>query len=278
MSQYNCEVSAVNYSADGSEVSVKFTNGADATCNILVAADGANSIVRSSAFPDGGGRAQSIPYGGVNMHVCYHSASTALAIKEYLNPILAMGIHPKGYWLWISLQEVPDPAKPEDWLFQLQWTRRLGLDNPAPSDLDLQALKDEAASIFAEPFRTAWLFIPPGTKIGENKISVWSPQHLPDQCLRGHLALMGDAAHAMSFHRGQGLNHGIADAAKLSGLLSQVKDGKLTQMHALLEYEAEMVARAGEEVRVSRMNTEMVHDWQQLKASPLMQRGADKND
>ena len=46
---------------------------------------------------------------------------------------------------------------------------------------------------------------------------------------------------------------------------------------AVNDYEAEMIARAGEEVRVSKLNTEMMHDWARLKESPFMQRGGDKN-
>lgn len=34
-----------------------------------------------------------------------------------------------------------------------------------------------------------------------------------------------------------------------------------------------MIARGGEEVRLSEMNTEMVHQWDKLMQSPLFQMG-----
>ena len=81
----------------------------------------------------------------------------------------------------------------------------------------------------------------------------------------------------MSFHRDQDLNHGIADACKLVEVLTAVETGTKTQKEAVLEYEAEMIKRAGEEVMISKKNTEMVHDWEQLMDSPFMQRGGDRN-
>ena len=81
----------------------------------------------------------------------------------------------------------------------------------------------------------------------------------------------------MSFHRGQGLNHGIADACKIVEVVQAVRDGKMSLAQAMQEYEDEMVKRAGEEVAISKMNTEMMHDWPRLMQSPFMQRGGDKN-
>lgn len=42
-------------------------------------------------------------------------------------------------------------------------------------------------------------------------------------------------------------------------------------------YETEMIARGGEEVRLSKMNTEMVHQWDKLMQSPLFQKGVKRN-
>ena len=38
-----------------------------------------------------------------------------------------------------------------------------------------------------------------------------------------------------------------------------------------------MIARGGEDVRLSEMNTEMVHQWDKLMQSPLFQRGTKRN-
>lgn len=211
------------------------------------------------------------------MHLCYHSTAIATFIREAFTPIQAIGIHPQGYWLWLSIQNVLDPEKPEDWEFQLQWTWKTSASTAALAELDLEKLQAEAGEAFGEPFKTAWTRIPAGTRVPGNKISVWTPLPVPDEAMGGRVALLGDAAHAMSFHRGQGMNHGIADAVKLTEVLGSVKEGLMGQTEAVLEYEAEMIKRAGEEVKVSLMNTEMVHDWDRVKDSPFMQRGGDKN-
>ena len=263
--------------SNGSTIELFFEDGTSATGTLLVGADGANSTVRSELFPKDVGKSQQIPYGGINMHLCYHDAKIARFIRDSFTPIQAIGVHPKGYWLWMSIQDVPDPDKPENWIFQLQWTWKIGPDTASLAGLELDALKKEASAVFGEPYRTAWTNIPKDTRMPANRISVWHPQPIPDEAYDGRVVLVGDAAHAMSFHRGQVLNHGIADACKLIEVLTAVKEGTKTQKEAVLEYEGEIIKRAGEEVNVSKMNTEMMHDWPRLQDSPFMQRGGDKN-
>ena len=77
--------------------------------------------------------------------------------------------------------------------------------------------------------------------------------------------------------RGQGLQHAIEDVAKYVAALGTVKSGQAKLKDAIDEYEAEMIARGGEEVRLSKLNTEMVHQWDKLMQSPLLQKGAKKN-
>jgi hypothetical protein len=43
------------------------------------------------------------------------------------------------------------------------------------------------------------------------------------------------------------------------------------------QYETEMMARSGEEVRSSVMNTSMLHDWAKVLESPVMKSGLKKN-
>lgn len=263
--------------ADGGNINISFSDGTTAKGTILVAADGANSNARSLVFPDTSGLAHQVPYGGVNMHVRYGVADIARHLRKFAFPIQCIGVHPRGYWLWLSIQDVPDPEKPEDWIFQLQWTWKLGSSASTLDDMKLENLQKEASEVFGEPFRTAWLRIPEGTPVPANRISVWEPTPASNSSLSGRVALVGDAGHAMSFHRGQGMNHGINDAITLCAELAEAVAGQKDVHEAIRSYEMEMIARAGEEVRISRMNTEMMHDWQRLQESPFMQRGGDKN-
>lgn len=264
--QYNKKLTDVSYSDDGSSVTAVFEDGSKATGTMIVGTDGAQSAVRYSVFGPEGGAPHRVPYSAVNLHVCYNDAEKAKFVRQ-CHPIMTMGIHPDGYWLWISIQEVPDPKDPATWVFQLQstWKAIEGEDVA-----NLASLKRRAAT-YGEPFRSANLWIPDGTPIYENKLSYWVPD--PWDTQKGRVLLAGDAAHPMTFQRGQGLNHGIADARSLVAKLKDAVDGKTSVEEAAALYQEEMVERAGDEVKTSKENTEMLHDWDRMAQSPIMQRG-----
>ena len=73
------------------------------------------------------------------------------------------------------------------------------------------------------------------------------------------------------------MNHGIADAVTLVKEVTAASKGEKTLKAAVDAYQQEMITRAGEEVQLSKGNTEMLHDWERFKESPLMQRGGDPN-
>ncbi len=76
----------------------------------------------------------------------------------------------------------------------------------------------------------------------------------------------------MILERGQGLNHSITDAGKFVSFLNS----EMNQKFAIEKYEQEMKARSGEEVRISVMNTTMLHDWEKVMKSPVMTAGLKK--
>ncbi len=74
--------------------------------------------------------------------------------------------------------------------------------------------------------------------------------------------------------RGQGLNHSLTDAHKLrNALMAMREDEAISQATAIGMYEDEMIARGGEEVRLSAMNTRMLHDWELVRESPMFMAG-----
>ncbi|EFQ97204.1 hypothetical protein MGYG_00246 [Nannizzia gypsea CBS 118893] len=89
----------------------------------------------------------------------------------------------------------------------------------------------------------------------------------------GRVTLAGDAAHAMTYQRGQGLNHSVTDAAKLVNAVTDAVSGLSSQATSISAYEDEMIARTGGEVRLSTVNTEMLHDWERVLASPVLTSG-----
>lgn len=145
------------------------------------------------------------------------------------------------------------------------------MDKDKEEDVSSLANLKAKAETFGEPFKSAFLWIPDGNKLYENNLSYWIPEHWDNK--GGRITLIGDAAHPMTFQRGQGLNHGIADVSVLGKTLSAAAKGEMTAREAVDKYMGEMIERAGDEVRLSKVNTEMVHDWNQVLQSPILTKG-----
>lgn len=73
--------------------------------------------------------------------------------------------------------------------------------------------------------------------------------------------------------RGQGLNNAILDAAYLCRALETHVRKDIPVVEALAIYEKEMQERGRSAVISSTENSLMVHDWEQLKQSPVFTMG-----
>jgi 2-polyprenyl-6-methoxyphenol hydroxylase-like FAD-dependent oxidoreductase len=73
------------------------------------------------------------------------------------------------------------------------------------------------------------------------------------------------------------MNHGIADATVLVKELKAAATSHQSLQSAVDAYQKEMIGRSGEEVELSLSNTEMLHDWNRFRDSPLMQKGGNPN-
>jgi len=80
----------------------------------------------------------------------------------------------------------------------------------------------------------------------------------------------------MTYQRGQGLNHSMQDAVRLADAIVSVKKEGVQAEKAVETYEKEMVQRTGDEVRLCTVNTNMVHDWEKMLQSPVIQKGMKK--
>jgi len=268
--QYGKRLRDITYDDAADTVTAIFEDESRATGSMLVGTDGAQSKVRETIFGPEKSKILPVPYRGINLHVKYGDAEKALFVRQK-HPIMTHAIHPDGYWLWISIQDVPDPNDPATWTFQLQTTWKRKEDEAPPS---LEFLKEKAQT-YGEPFRSANLWVPEGTQLVVNNLSYWIP--VPWDNRNGRITLAGDAAHPMTFQRGQGMNHGIADANILVKELKAAVDGDQSVQMAIDAYQKEMISRAGEEVELSAMNTEMLHDWSRFQDSPILQRGGHPN-
>lgn len=181
-----------------------------------------------------------------------------------------------------SVLDVEDPDDPTTWTFQLMTSWKS--DGNKPLTTALKEVQKRMAT-FSHPFSSATAWIPEDgeTQVNVNNISTWQP--IPFNNQNGRITLAGDAAHPMTFHRGQGLNHAIADADALVQMLTSITgdphSNAQSTMASSLEkaistYDDEVRKRGGDEVRLSKINTVMLHSWDQLMESPLMKMSANR--
>jgi 2-polyprenyl-6-methoxyphenol hydroxylase-like FAD-dependent oxidoreductase len=169
---------------------------------------------------------------------------------------------------------VPDSDKPETWQFQIMPTWLADGKIHEGGAKGLAELKELAAHL-AEPWRSSLLWIPDDTDVACNTVSFWPT--IPWDSRHGSVTLAGDSAHPVPPHRGQGLNHGIADAHNFIKAVMEIKDGSKTKEAAIEEYNAELVKRGADEVETSRRNALLVHDFEKFMESPVLKQGYAKS-
>jgi len=250
-------------------VTAVFASGTTASGTVVIGADGPQSTVRKILLGD---TAPSVPLGVVlyNVNVCYGDSEKALAVRK-LHPINTVALVPdKGLSIWTSIQDVPDPKRPESWVFQLMPTWLNDGREHFGGGEGLSELKKLAEDL-AEPWRSSILWIPDGTEISPNSVSYWITSPWDNQ--GGTVTLAGDAAHPLPPHRGQGLNHCIADVANFVRAIIDVNEGRATAAQAISAYDAELVKRGSDEVKTSRDNALLVHDFEKFMDSPVLKQG-----
>lgn len=285
--QYDKRLSETTFSSDGASVTAHFKDGTHATGSLMIGADGAHSATRTSVLGKEKGDSYTIPYRGIATHVCYNDVEKAKYLRSFLNdayPIQTIGIHPSGYWLWMSTQDNPSPSDPSKITFMLMTTwKKVSHPNAPdvedPRSLSLDAQK-ERAKTFGDPFKSAFEWIPDDHQMWFNNISIWEPFDFDTRS--GRVTVAGDAAHPMSFQRGQGLNHAITDAKELVDAVLALnacdldtgsEDWVKKREELVGGYQKGMVERGGNEVRESVKNTEMLHEWEKVKESPFIKKG-----
>lgn len=266
---------------DGRGVKAIFDDGTEVTGSTLIGADGPRSFVRSLLVgPD---RAKPTPIDFATT-ICFTSYSRDRALflcSEPHHPLFQVATHPDGYYTWLGLHDASDSEHPESWVF---WQY---ISYPEPRDFENTktvaehvAHQKAMAAQFVDPWRSSLEWIPNETTTARYcKLTHWDPalpEHKWDN-RGGLITLAGDAAHPMTFQRGQGLNHAVTDSAKLCEAIVDAwhsSGGFLSGRAAAIEgYEKEMIARASEEVRLGEVNSNMLHDWELIQKSPLFGKG-----
>ncbi|KAI9714928.1 MAG: hypothetical protein M1812_006241 [Candelaria pacifica] len=304
------EISNITYSSDGAYVTAHFADGTSDTGSLLVGADGPRSSIRNLLLGEEKSKTTNIDYAATMCFTKYTRDQALFLRSAPFHPLFQCAPHPDGYFAWLGLHDAPNPNKPEDWIFfayisffeppSEQQTKSQEKTSPK----EYLKHQKQLARNFADPFKSAFEWMSEddddgGTKVWFGNLNHWDPEadgHGWDN-YKGRVTLVGDAAHPMTFQRGQGLNHALTDAANLVGVVEGgwcrggggggdggVNSGGVDEEAGFLDgiqgrkklvdaFEAEVRKRGGEEVRLGEINTRMLHDWERVLASPVMRKG-----
>jgi 2-polyprenyl-6-methoxyphenol hydroxylase-like FAD-dependent oxidoreductase len=271
---------SIENSEDSKSITAKFEDGTSAIGMLIVGADGARSATRHIAVGTDAAISRRIPFAATFVQASF-TREQATHLRSWHSLYLA-GIHPKGQFSFFGIQDATDSTKPESWVFffYISWPCSLEEQDKTRNWTNEQRLKQakEFAKEYADPWKSAYEWLADDHPVWYAEMSDWDPgaeDHRWNN-YEGRVTLAGDAAHTMTYQRGQGLNHSISDAGKLVQAVKSILDGSKEQKDAIAEYEKEMMERAGTEVRMSTQNTGMVHDWERALQSPVMRKGLKK--
>ncbi|CBF71386.1 hypothetical protein AN6750.2 [Aspergillus nidulans FGSC A4] len=277
--RWNHRITAIEYSGDGKYATAYFDGQTSVTASLVVGADGARSTVRELLLGPQNGRIRTVPYCATWVQARY-TAEQARFLRTF-HPLYIAGINPAGFFSFLGLHDAssPDPAA-WTFFFYISWRSPLEEQEATKNWTNAQRLAQvkQFAQHFTDPWKSAFEWLPDDQKVWYMCLTDFDPgcdEHRWDNH-DGRVTLAGDAAHAMTYQRGQGLNHSVTDAGKLATAIGEFVSGDKKRGDAIDEYEQEMIERAGGEVRMSTTNTEMMHNWEEVLESPIFRRGMTK--
>ncbi|KAF5845842.1 hypothetical protein GGP41_009638 [Bipolaris sorokiniana] len=253
-------------------VKVYFEDGSTDEGDLLVGIDGAMSKVRRCLLPKEGNM-ETLPFALMNFNASY-TAEQAHFIKERLHPLVDIAIHPAGHYIRANVLDMPDEKDASTWTFQIlsTWPLKYVEDHDNEDDR-LQRLKAHIKRDgWAEPYKSAIEWIPDDTNVLRDQLKIWKT--FPWNNQGGRVTLCGDAAHAMTFHRGQGANNAFYSAHCLVEAIKSVQPGSATLQDAITAYDESIWKRGANEVQISKAQSFFTHDGlDNFINSPVMKLG-----
>ncbi|OCK82076.1 FAD/NAD(P)-binding domain-containing protein [Lepidopterella palustris CBS 459.81] len=280
--KYGKSLSNITYAADGTNVTAHFADGTSATGKMLVGADGARSTTRRLLIGPDLGAINRLPYGATFVQTKF-SRERALYLRKF-HPLFLGSAHPGNCFAFFGMQDAAEADDPASWtfFFYISWRYSLEEQDATADWTDAQRLQQvkELSKSFTDPWKSAFEWTPDDNPVWYLGLTDWDPGlegHRWDNH-GGRVTMVGDAVHPMTYQRGQGLNHSITDAGKLTAAIKTIMEGvePAKQAEIISAFEDEMIARGGEEVRTSTTNTGMLHDWEKVMKSPVMTAGLNK--
>lgn len=273
---------AISHTTNGHpSVTAHFADGSTATGSLLVGADGARSTTRQVLLGRELGAINHIPYAATFVQSRFTSEQ-ARYLRSF-HPLYLASAHPNNYFAFFGMHDAPDADDPSSWTFfyYISWHCSLDEQEATKHWTPAQRLaqQKEFAKQFCDPWKSALEWTPDDAPLWYLGLTEWDPGldgHRWDNH-QGRVTLVGDAAHPMTYQRGQGLNHSVTDAGNLCEAITKIDAGADRQA-AITEFEDEMIKRGGTEVRDGTANTTLLHDWERVRQSPLFTRGMQKTD
>ncbi|OAK96474.1 FAD/NAD(P)-binding domain-containing protein [Phaeosphaeriaceae sp. SRC1lsM3a] len=257
---------------DKGGVKVSFEDGSVDEGDIVIGIDGAMSKVRQCLL---GRKADMdiLPFALMNFNASY-TAEQARFIKDRLHPLVDIAIHPAGHYIRANILDMPDREDPTKWTFQILSTWPLKNVEDHDNEVGrLRRLKEHVRKAgWAEPYKSAIEWIPEDTEVLRDQLKIWKTVPWDNQ--GGRVTLCGDAAHAMTFHRGQGANNAFYSAHCLVEALKAVQAGSSTLRDAITAYDESIWKRGANEVQISKAQTFFTHDGlENFINSPVIKLG-----
>lgn len=240
---------AVGFHNDGGRVTLTCRNGQSASGDLLVGADGLRSAIRAALHPDGPPLRRSGYYGirGLAYDAGHHLGD--------LSAIAYLGHRVESTTVRASASAV-------------YWYLSLPAEDVAGEDRGLRDLVRRIAARFERPLRA----ITEATRDEDLRIDELFDRDPIEQWGRGPVTLLGDAAHPMLPHTGQGAAQALEDAVALGIVLARAGDIE----PALRRYERVRAARTGKIVRsgrqIARFSTtrSRAFDWFRARVIPFV--------
>ncbi|KAI1086378.1 putative monooxygenase [Rostrohypoxylon terebratum] len=239
---------------DDNTVQLHFEDGTKATGDILVGADGVNSIVREHLLQRP--NKDMLKTAPVTMiigettvsgecferqlslgHSCYIKSAVDSSNFLFVGLSEVSPDGTSGQYYWYATQKDENAGKNDHWLYSALQTEKLEHALKSTSPLDPK---------FTEIIRET-----PASGILEYPMILRDIEI--DELPMGRVTLLGDAAHAMTPFRGEGGVHAIRDALNLAKALGRLDLKKSGNIEPILgSYQDEMLQRCGAAVRRSR--------------------------